>query len=186
VTPDRPLDFYFERIGWSGATAPTLATLTRLLAAHMRAIPFENLDVLAGRPIRLDIEALREKLVDARRGGYCFEHATLFANVLEQLGFRVARHSARVVLFFPRHAVGRLHMFLTIELSEGVFVADPGFGGPAALAPIPLVDMGRDRPSEATHWMAARRKLLGAARPNRRQGERRLGLDARGRQPKRL
>ena len=154
MTPGRSLDFYFERTGWGGTTAPSLAALSGLLTAHMRAIPFENLDVLAGRPIRLDIESLREKLIDARRGGYCFEHTTLFANVLEELGFRVARHSARVVLFFPRHEVGRLHMFLTVALPEGVFVADPGFGGPAAPAPIPLIDMGRDPPPEATHWMA--------------------------------
>ncbi len=154
MTEGRALDRYFERTGWGGATAPSLATLSGLLAAHMQAIPFENLDVLAGRPIRLDIAALQEKLLGARRGGYCFEHTTLFAHILEHLGFRITRHSARVVLFVPRHEAGRLHMFLTVDLPEGVFVADPGFGGAAALAPVPLVDPGDDRPSGATHWMA--------------------------------
>ena len=61
MTPDRSLDFYFERTGWGGTTAPSLATLSGLLTAHMRTIPFENLDVLAGRPIRLDIEFLARK-----------------------------------------------------------------------------------------------------------------------------
>jgi N-hydroxyarylamine O-acetyltransferase len=150
--PRQSLDSYFERIGWSGTTAPTLETLSTLLAAHMRAIPFENLDVLTGQPVKLDIASLREKLITAHRGGYCFEHATLFAHILERIGFRVTRHSARVVLFFPRHEVGRLHMFLTVELPQGVFVADPGFGGPASLAPIPLT--GPAPPPEATHWMA--------------------------------
>ncbi len=73
--------------------------------------------------------------------------------VLETLGFEVARHSARVTLIFKRHEVGRLHMFLTVALSEGVFVVDPGFGGPAALAPLPLTDEGAMGPEDATHWM---------------------------------
>jgi N-hydroxyarylamine O-acetyltransferase len=120
----------------------------------MRAIPFENLDVLLGRPVRLDLEAIAAKLVDARRGGYCFEHATLFAQALEALGFDVARHSARVTLIFKRHEVGRLHMFLTVGLPEGVFVVDPGFGGPAASWPLPLRDDGANGPDDTTHWMA--------------------------------
>jgi N-hydroxyarylamine O-acetyltransferase len=148
------LSAYLDRIGWSGAPAPTLDTLSRLLSAHMQAIPFENLDVLLGRPVRLDLDAIAAKLVDAGRGGYCFEHAALFAHVLEALGFDVARHSARVTLVLKRHQVGRLHMFLTVGLPEGVFVVDPGFGGPAALLPLPLTDAGAEGPTGATHWMA--------------------------------
>lgn len=53
----------------------------------MRHIPFENLDILLGMPIRLDLQGVQLKLVDTRRGGYCFEHVTLFAAVLEALGF---------------------------------------------------------------------------------------------------
>ena len=74
--PSFALDAYRERIGWRGDTPLTLATLTGLLRAHMNAIPFENLDPLLGRPVRLDLESLQRKLVHARRGGYCFEHAT--------------------------------------------------------------------------------------------------------------
>ena len=64
------LDAYFERIGWNGATDATYDTLARLVRAHMAAIPFENLDVLLGRGVRLDLESLQAKLVHARRGGY--------------------------------------------------------------------------------------------------------------------
>ena len=144
---------YFERIAWTGDAPPTLATLSRLLRAHMTAIPFENLDVLLGRPIRLDLQSLKAKLLDARRGGYCFEHATLFAAMLEHLGFDLSRHSARVVRFLPRDRAPRSHMFLTVTLPEGVFVVDPGFGGPAATFPVPLVDFAAD-PGAKTHWMA--------------------------------
>jgi N-hydroxyarylamine O-acetyltransferase len=132
------LDAYFARIEWGGTTQPTFETLAGLLRAHMRHVPFENLDVLLGRSIRLDIEGLQSKLVHARRGGYCFEHATLFAAVLEALGFAPVRHSARVVLRVPRTASPRTHMFLTLALPEGTFVADPGFGSFAPDLPVPL------------------------------------------------
>jgi N-hydroxyarylamine O-acetyltransferase len=146
------LDAYLQRIGWDGETAATLDTLTALLHAHMTAIPFENLDVLLGRPIRLDLTSLQQKLVGARRGGYCFEHTTLFAAALEELGFQPVRHSARVLLFSPRSESPRTHMFLTVSLPQGTFIVDPGFGGPAALFPIPLVDQ-QGHPGDATHWM---------------------------------
>ena len=133
------LDAYFQRIGWRGDTAPTLATLTLLLGAHMAAIPFENLDVLLHRPVRLDLEGLQAKLVRARRGGYCFEHGTLFAAVLERLGFEPVRHVARPTLLGPRTESPRTHMLLTVPLAEGVFVVDPGFGALAPRVPVPLV-----------------------------------------------
>jgi len=95
------LDAYFQRVRWSGGRDPTLETLAGLIEAHTAHIPFENLDVLLGRTLRLDLEGLQDKIVGACRGGYCFEHASLFAAVLEALGFQVARHAARVVLFGP-------------------------------------------------------------------------------------
>jgi N-hydroxyarylamine O-acetyltransferase len=151
---DLDLTAYFERIHWTGDAAPVLETIKGLLIAHMRAIPFEHLDVLRGKTIALDLESLQAKLVHARRGGYCFEHVTLFAAVLEALGFQIARHSARVTLFTPRSQSPRTHMFLTVKLAEGVFVLDPGFGGYPPLFPAPLVDAGAAiETSSATHWM---------------------------------
>lgn len=151
---DVDVDAYFERVGWTAATPRTHATLAGLLRAHMRAIPFENLDVLLGRGVRLELPALQDKLVGARRGGYCFEHATLFAAVLDALGFAPVRHSARVVLFAPRTASPRAHMFLTVSLAEGTYVLDPGFGGLAPDFPVPLVAHAGDGPGGPTHWMA--------------------------------
>lgn len=138
MTTNFDLNAYLRRIGWSGGTAPTYATLAGILEAHMRAIPYENLDVLLGRPVRLDIESLQNKLVHAHRGGYCFEQVTLFATALESLGFEPVRHSARVLLYVPVHEAPRTHMFLTVSLPEGVFVLDPGLGGMAPRLPVPL------------------------------------------------
>jgi N-hydroxyarylamine O-acetyltransferase len=128
------LERYFERVRWGGATTPTVDVLAGLLAHHMRAIPFENLDPLLGRPPSLEIDALEAKLVGARRGGYCYEHATLFGTVLRELGFEVRSHSARVVVITPRNESPRTHMFLTV----GEHVLDPGFGRLAPRVPVPL------------------------------------------------
>ncbi len=113
-------------------------------------------DVLLGRPVRLDLDGVREKLVGARRGGYCFEDAYFFAAAIEELGFHPICHSARVLLFFPRTELPRTHMFLTVKLPEGRFVADPGFGGPGAQHRLPLVDAGDATPAPArrTGWRA--------------------------------
>jgi N-hydroxyarylamine O-acetyltransferase len=151
MTTSIDIDAYCRRIQWSGDRAPGFDTLAALLLAHTEHIPFENLDVLLGRPVRLDLDSLQDKLVRAGRGGYCFEHATLFAAVLETLGFTVNRHAARVVLFAPRTEVPRDHMFLTVTLGGATFVVDPGFGPFAPRFPVPLVEAGAG--DRATHWM---------------------------------
>ena len=144
------LDAYFRRIQWSGGRDATFATLAGLIEAHTAHVPFENLDVLLGRGVRLDLDWLQAKIVGAGRGGYCFEHATLFGAVLETLGFQVSRHAARVVLFGPLADAKRDHMFLTVTIDGTAYVVDPGFGPYAARFPVPLADTP---PGQSTHWM---------------------------------
>ena len=131
---------YFDRIGWRGSPSPTLGTLTSLMRAHMARIPFENLDVLLGRGIRVDLDSVYAKLVESKRGGYCFEHSTLFRAALEHVGFTPLSHSARVVLVAPRSAAPRTHMFLSVVIDRTTYVLDPGFGGHGPLVPLPLVE----------------------------------------------
>src|SRR5262249_15051302 len=83
------LNAYFDRIGYSGARTPTLDTLRAVVLRHTEAIPFENLDPLLRRPVRLDAASLQRKLVRDGRGGYCFEHNLLLRHALEGLGFAV-------------------------------------------------------------------------------------------------
>jgi N-hydroxyarylamine O-acetyltransferase len=130
------LQAYFRRIGWTGDPVPGLATLASLQLAHLGAIPFENLDVQVGRPIRLDLESLQAKLVHGRRGGYCFEQNSLFAAVLERLGFQVSRREARVRRGASR-LLPRTHLSLQVRLPEGAFLADVGFGADAPMLPVP-------------------------------------------------
>ena len=129
---------YLARLGVAAPTDTSLASLSALQAAHMRAIPFENIDVLQGRTPLLDLVSLQAKLVAGRRGGYCFEHAALFGAALRHFGFAVQDQLARVVVERPLAQAGRTHHFLQVSLPEGVFIADPGFGGLAPQAPVPL------------------------------------------------
>ena len=126
---------YLERIGIEDVRSPTLATLRNLHAAHVASIPFENLDILLGRGIQLDIESLRAKLVDRRRGGYCFEHNTLFLTVLQELGYDASAFEARVrvgsVAMRPR-----THMVLGVRISGEDWLADVGFGGEGPFEPV--------------------------------------------------
>ena len=147
------LNAYLARIGWQGSLEPTLDTLAGLTRAHITSIPFENVDVLLGRGIRIDLDSIVAKMVVAGRGGYCFEHGTLFQAVLEQLGFTIAAHAARVVVFVPRHQSPRTHMFLTVDIEGERFMVDPGFGGHTALLPVPLRDGAEVRDGSDRHRM---------------------------------
>ena len=124
-----PLDAYFARIGYRGPREPTLEVLDALTRAHASAIPFENLDVLLGRPMSLAPEALFQKLVGERRGGYCFEQNGLFLEVLTQMGFEARPISARVRIDRPRDAIPpRTHMFLRVEVDGASRLTDVGVG----------------------------------------------------------
>lgn len=135
-TVDRlDLDAYLARTG-AVAEAPSLSALARLELAHALTFPFDNLDVLLGSHPGVGLEELQEKFVGRGRGGYCFEHATLFGAVLERLGYAVTRHLARVG---PVETSPRTHLALIVELDGGEHLVDPGIGRPP-LGPIPLVD----------------------------------------------
>ncbi|MEU1051318.1 arylamine N-acetyltransferase [Streptomyces sp. NPDC005876] len=130
------LDGYLERIGWQGPRRADADTLRGLHLAHLRAIPFENLDALAGRAPSLDPEDLTAKLVRGRRGGYCYEHNTLFARALRALGFGVTLLAARVVVGADRiEDRPRTHMALLVEApgTPEPYLADVGFGAIGSL-----------------------------------------------------
>lgn len=131
---------YLARIGFRGTIEPTLSTLSALHAAHVDAIPFESLDPLLRRPVKLDIASLQEKLVDGRRGGYCFEQNLLFRTALEAIGFKVTGLGGRVRwMSAPDSPLGpRAHMILRIDLPDGLYIADVGFGACVMDAPLRL------------------------------------------------
>jgi N-hydroxyarylamine O-acetyltransferase len=131
---------YLRRVGYDEEPAPTVATLAALHRAHLAAVPFENLDIVLGRGISVEFDAVQRKLVDAGRGGYCYEHGLLFAAVLERLGFEVDRLLARVGGdgYRPR---ARTHMALRVRVEGEPWLADVGFGS-GLLEPIPFASAG--------------------------------------------
>jgi N-hydroxyarylamine O-acetyltransferase len=137
---------YLRRIGLPDPVAPDLETLRRLHAAHVESIPFENLDILLGRGVRLDLDRLRDKLITQRRGGYCFEQNTLFLAVLQEIGFTAAPMEARVRV--GSTAVRpRTHMVLEVKVAGEAWLADVGFGGEGPREPVPI---GQGAPARAT------------------------------------
>ncbi|MHA7650261.1 arylamine N-acetyltransferase family protein [Mycobacterium sp. ML4] len=141
------LSAYFDRIGYRGSAAPTLEVLRALVAAHTRGIPFENLDPFLGVPVDdLSAEALTEKLVHRRRGGYCYEQNGLMGDALEELGFQVRRLGARVVWMRPPPAPTppQTHTLLAVTFPgcQGPYLVDVGFGGQTPPAPLRLLTGG--------------------------------------------
>jgi N-hydroxyarylamine O-acetyltransferase len=130
---------YLNRIGLSGPLPPTLDTLKRVHTAHLRAIPYENLDVQLGRPVTIERPAIYDKIVNRRRGGWCYEMNGLLGWALDELGFKVTRATGAVMRELAGDATLRNHLVLKVDLDEGVYLADVGFGdGP--IEPIRLVE----------------------------------------------
>ncbi|MCS0637504.1 arylamine N-acetyltransferase [Streptomyces sp. LP05-1] len=156
-TSHPPLDVtaYLRRIGWSGAPRPDVATLRAVQTAHLLAVPFENLDALRGIAPSLALADLTGKLLDRPRGGYCYEHNTLFAAVLEAIGFRVTRLAARVVVgAVSWNSRPRTHMALLVEVpgEPEPYLADVGFGSIGALpTAVPLVPETEFRAGSRCH-----------------------------------
>lgn len=139
--PDR----YFARIGYTGPRAATLDVLRALHALHPLAIPFENLDPLRGRRVDLALPAIMDKLIDARRGGYCFEQNALFARVLTHLGFQVTPLIGRVVWGQTFDVEAPLtHMVLRVDLDGHPWLVDVGFGAVTLTEPLRL-DLADDQ-----------------------------------------
>lgn len=136
MTSEFDLNTYLERIGYAGRRSASLETLRALHLAHGSTIPFENLDIQMGLPIKLDLESLQGKLVKRRRGGYCFEQNSLFMAALRAFKFEPKPCEARV-RFGSLTVLPRTHMMLLVE-AEGVeYLCDVGFGGEGLLHPLP-------------------------------------------------
>ncbi len=143
TAPD--LNAYLARIGFKGAPRVDLDTLTRLHEQHLRAIPYENLDVYLGRGAPLDIEHCFTKLVLLGRGGWCYEMNGLFAWALEQIGFSVMRMAGGVRRDMLGDRTVGGHLVLCVALDEP-WLVDVGFGDglilPAPLRPGQITQAG--------------------------------------------
>lgn len=129
---------YLERIGVP-ARAPGRAALDELHERHLRTFTFDNVDVLLGQHPGVGLDEVQAKFTGRGRGGYCFEHSTLLAAALEQLGYRVVRRLARVGDPTAAPVSGRTHLVVEVVLGDERLLCDPGFGM-SIVRPVPLVD----------------------------------------------
>ncbi|GLK77833.1 arylamine N-acetyltransferase [Methylopila jiangsuensis] len=150
------LDAYFARIGYDGPRAPTLAVLTETHRRHLAAIPFEAIEARLGRVVDVSPQGVDAKLINARRGGYCYEQNGLLKRALEALGFRVDALLARVTMHggpdTPRP--GRTHMTLSVEAEGGRYLVDAGFGALVPAAPLRLDARGPQQTRLGTFRLA--------------------------------
>lgn len=119
------VDRYLDRIAFADPIAHDLPTLTALQQAHLSTVAFENLDVFGQRPVRTDTDWSVAKILDERRGGWCFENNGAFGWLLDQLGFPVLRIGAAALLGGPNEIVD--HATLEVQL-EQPYLVDVGFG----------------------------------------------------------
>ena len=131
------LEAWLNRIAYDGSRTADLATLHAVIAAHTATVPFENIGVLLGHAPKLAPDALHDKVIVGRRGGYCFELNAVLRDGLRALGFDVAERIARVVRGQDAAApTPATHMMLQVDLPEGRFLADVGFGNQTPTAPL--------------------------------------------------
>lgn len=121
------LSAYLSRISYSGSISPNADTLCALHRAHMFTVPFENLDISLGRKIVVDETAILNKVINLRRGGFCYELNCAFAALLLTLGFHVTLLSARVARANGGEGPEFDHLALRVDL-DGPWLADVGFG----------------------------------------------------------
>jgi N-hydroxyarylamine O-acetyltransferase len=121
------VETYLKRINYNGPLDPDLETLRRLHMAHLLQVPFENFDIHLGRPIVLEDAALFNKIVEQRRGGFCYELNGLFCWLLKELGYRVEKLSAGVARKEGGFDPDFDHMALLVQLEQR-WLADVGFG----------------------------------------------------------
>lgn len=146
------LGAYLRRVGYTGPAEPAEETLRALHRAHLAAIPFENLDIILGRGVAVDLESVQAKLVHGGRGGYCFEHGQLFGAALERIGFRVERLLARVSR--PGPVLPRTHLTLRVSTPDRLcaWLADVGFAS-SPPGPVSLRRLRSSGPQDLDGWL---------------------------------
>jgi N-hydroxyarylamine O-acetyltransferase len=120
---------YLNRINYSGHLIPDLEVLKSLQKNHLLSVPFENLDIHYNKTINLDVEKFYHKIVEEKRGGFCYELNGLFNTLLNALGYNSRIISARAY-DIKRDDFGKEfdHMAMIVELNQAEYLVDAGFG----------------------------------------------------------
>ena len=130
---------FFERIGMAADTPvlPDISLLGRVQTQCVLTIAYENIDILAGKPIDLSPKALYDKIVLRGRGGYCFELNGLLAHMLRAMGYTVTERFARYLRGEPEIPMRR-HRIAVVHMADGTYMCDIGVGQIAPRLPLKL------------------------------------------------
>ncbi|MGI2294750.1 arylamine N-acetyltransferase family protein [Paenibacillus sp. GXUN7292] len=139
--PTPQIDAYLQRIGYSGPLDGSETTLFALQDCHLHTVPYENLDILDGVPLSLEISDLYDKIVVRRRGGYCFELNALFGWLLRELGYKVTDLFARFWRDEPNTPPKRRHHVIMVELNDEKYLCDVGVGGIVPRTPVLMEEL---------------------------------------------
>lgn len=152
------LDSYLERISYKGNTNAVEDVLKDIHIAHTLNVPFENLDVFYKKPVLLDEASLCKKLIENRRGGYCFEMNGIFSLALQTMGFKVTNLLARCTLD-GTHYTTKTHEAMLVETGSSRWLADVGFGNDGIIAPLLLEENTEQKQFSHTYRLIKDSKL---------------------------
>jgi N-hydroxyarylamine O-acetyltransferase len=130
------LQDYLNRIDYRGAAKADMATVANMMRQQLFTVPFENLDVQAGKIVSLVPEEIVAKILLRHRGGYCYEVNALFAMALQALGIPYQFVAARP-LFYPVRRP-KTHMAIVLQMAGEQWLCDLGFGSYGIRAPMRL------------------------------------------------
>jgi len=133
------IDAYLERLNMDPPVQLDLEYLSRLQLAHLQRIPFENLDILAGKLTSLDHQVLFEKIINNKRGGVCAELNTLYNWLLDSLGFQVISHSSRLIAEAAPFQIRR-HRVMEVSLGDKRYLTDVGINFEYSRCPLLMED----------------------------------------------
>lgn len=119
---------YLERLQYKKETSVSKQVLRELQKAHLLRIPFENLDIHYQQEISLDLEAVFEKIVLNKRGGFCYELNGLFFHLLKAIGFDAKMISGRVATPKGTYGPEYDHLAIVVRLEGLDYLVDVGFG----------------------------------------------------------
>jgi len=164
-----PIGPYLARIGFSGPALPTVETLHALQSLHNERVPYENLDIINGVPLSLEIPAIYDKVVTRGRGGYCFELNGLFAWLLRRIGYGVTEHFARYLRDEPALPMRR-HRVLLVEAEGEAYLCDVGIGACVPTFPLRFAPY-IEQPQRRDVYRIVPDEALGHVLEERRHGE---------------
>lgn len=160
---------YLKRIGFGGKITRTAETLAELQRCHMMSVPYESIDIWRGKAGPLTYEAMYDKIVRRRRGGYCFELNGMFGWLLRELGFKTEEYFGRWLMDEKLEIPARRHRVIRVTIGKREFIADVGVGQRAPLTPLEFV-CGKVQRCEGVDYRIVRDRRLGYVQEARLKG----------------